>query len=274
MSKLLRTQFTRLWKNKLFYLGILSMSAWAVIIVFTGRSVQTRTPDFTLNRYYFHSAPIVGFFCAIFTSLFLGTEYANGTIRNPIIVGHSRRDIYLSSLIVCSCAGLIFNAAWFIIVTVLGSLLLGGLVGSKLFIVILICIQLLMTLALTALFVCLAMLYPNRAGCAVVSIILALALLIGGSYFFNQLIEPEMTSGVIMTADGLKMTEPSPNPYYVSGFKRALFTFLVDFLPGGQAILIADGSAARLPQMMLYDVLIFLACTCAGLFLFRRKDIK
>ena len=41
---------------------------------------------------------IIGLFMAMFTSLFIGTEYDYGTIRNKIIVGHSRTSIYFSNL--------------------------------------------------------------------------------------------------------------------------------------------------------------------------------
>ena len=49
-----------------------------------------------------------------FVSLFVGTEYSDGTIRNKMIIGHTRAGIYLSDLIVCSTAGLGFCISYII----------------------------------------------------------------------------------------------------------------------------------------------------------------
>ena len=46
----------------------------------------------------------MGLVAAILTSMFIGSEYSDGTIRNKLVVGHSRMRIYLANLIVCSVA--------------------------------------------------------------------------------------------------------------------------------------------------------------------------
>lgn len=57
-----------------------------------------------------------------FVSLFVGTEYSDGTIRNKMIIGHTRTCIYLSNLIVCSTAGLGFCLSYIVGVIVAGLL--------------------------------------------------------------------------------------------------------------------------------------------------------
>lgn len=274
MNNLLRAQFGRLWKNRVFHLCILAMAAWAVFTVIMDIRALNFNPAFTLDEHFFYNAPVIGLFTAIFISLFIGTEHSCGTMRNSIIVGHSRKSIYLALLTVCSCMALILNAVWFIVSWLLGTPLVGGLTGDPLHILCMIAVQLGMTLALTALFTAVAMLYPNRAGCAVVSILLYLGLLILSSFIFNALLEPEMTSGVIMTTDGISRTDPVPNPDYIGGAKRAMYLFWNDFLPGGQALQLADGGLAHPLASLLYDAFMFLVCTGVGLFLFHRKDLK
>lgn len=123
MRKLLSANFSRLWKDKIFWICIIAMllisggnmlngCRQAVIMKQEGYIVE-------LDKYYFMLAPVPGLFHAVFVSLFLGTEYSDGSIRNKLIVGHTRTNIYLANMIVCFTAGLCFLAAW----------LIGGLVG-------------------------------------------------------------------------------------------------------------------------------------------------
>lgn len=100
MYKLLKADFYRLIKNKIF---------WGIIIItlFMG--------CFFLNNLEFLGNSIellimshlgtIGFFISLFTTLFVGLEYANGTIRNKIVAGHSRIKIYLSNLIISITVG-------------------------------------------------------------------------------------------------------------------------------------------------------------------------
>lgn len=63
---------------------------------------------------------------AVFVSIFLGTEYGDGTIRNKIIAGHTRNHIYLSQFIVSAAACLTIYLVTLGISAPLGFLLLGG----------------------------------------------------------------------------------------------------------------------------------------------------
>ena len=54
----------------------------------------------------------MGLVAAVFISLFVGSEYSDGTIRNKLVVGHSRMRIYLANLIVCSIACVLISLAY------------------------------------------------------------------------------------------------------------------------------------------------------------------
>lgn len=56
----------------------------------------------------------------IFSVLFLGTEHSNGTIRNKLIVGRTRIEIYFASLITVSAAGMMMLAARWLITLSIG----------------------------------------------------------------------------------------------------------------------------------------------------------
>ena len=63
----------------------------------------------------------MGLVAAILTSMFIGSEYSDGTIRNKLVVGHSRMRIYLANLIVCSVACVLIFLAYITGVFVVGS---------------------------------------------------------------------------------------------------------------------------------------------------------
>ena len=48
----------------------------------------------------------------------------------------------------------------------------------------------------------------------------------------------------------------------------------MDFMPGGQALQIAEQSTGSLVKICLYDIGWLLVLTVAGVLIFRRKDLK
>ena len=66
----------------------------------------------------------IGFFISLFTTLFVGLDYANGTIRNKIVVGHSRIKIYLSNLIISITVGIIIELVYILFILVVGNVIL------------------------------------------------------------------------------------------------------------------------------------------------------
>ena len=55
-----------------------------------------------------------GIFSAIIITLIVGGEFSNGTIRNKIICGHSRKSVYLSNLVVSIVSDLIIQISYII----------------------------------------------------------------------------------------------------------------------------------------------------------------
>ena len=102
MRKLLSVNFSRLWKDKIFWLCMGAMLIYSVVYMLNGSrqaAISLSEYNYSIDKYYFHFALAIGAFCSLFSSMFLGTEYSDGTIRNKIIVGHTRTSIYLANLI-------------------------------------------------------------------------------------------------------------------------------------------------------------------------------
>ena len=101
-----------------------------------------------------------------------------------------------------------------------------------------------------------------------------LGLLLLGSVLYNALWEPEYLTGMVMTANGIEMGEAQPNPNYISGTLRTVFQFLVDTLPTGQSILLANQELGRPGLSLAASGAIVLLCSGCGVATFRRKDLK
>ena len=100
MSKLLSVNFARLKQNKAFWISMVITFLFGGYAPFANyMQMQDMNFEYTLEMGFFNYSVLAFILLSIFVSLFLGTEYSDGTIRNKIVVGHTRIHIYLSSFI-------------------------------------------------------------------------------------------------------------------------------------------------------------------------------
>ena len=276
MRRLLRADFSRLWRSKTFWLCMGAMLLYALAYMLAGSRQAAADPteySYSLDEYYFHFALSIGFFCMLCGSMFFGTEYSDGTIRNKIIAGHTRTNIYLASLITTFAAALLILSVWLVgalvAVPALGFWKMGAL---RLSLYLLTAVMFL--LAFSAISAAVNLLSSNKVLTVLISVLLFLGLLLLASTVYNRLSEPEMISGVQITQNGLDMTEPTPNPNYVAGAKRELCDLIVDFLPTGQGLRMWMLEIAHPIRMILSSLFLTAAVTAGGIAAFQKKNIK
>lgn len=277
MRKLLSANFARLWRNKVFWLGVLFSVGVAIVAVLESHRMIVQHPgiEIAMEGNLFQIAAYVTFVQAVFCGLFLGTEYSDGTVRNKLVVGHTRAAVYGANLIVCMAAGLVMCLAYFAAYLPLGWALIGAPGMAAKSIAGLIALTLLVALSFSAVFTLVGMNSQSKAGSAVGMLLLVLATMFLCSYLLAQLNEPETTVMGQILADGtVAMTDPEPNPDYISGTKRAVYQFIVDFWPMGQGMQISNQEVTHPWQMGLYSVVLVILSTAAGIACFRKKDIK
>ena len=51
---------------------------------------------------FFGYSPLMGPFIAVFAAYLWGTDYEYGTLRNKLICGHTREEVYFSNLLLSS----------------------------------------------------------------------------------------------------------------------------------------------------------------------------
>lgn len=276
MQKLMNANMFHLRKNKLFLIIIASMLAFNLVNVLNGvRQIRQAMGEFgyTLDHYFFGFLPLAGVFIGSFISLFQGAEYSDGTLRNKLVVGHTRTHTYLAAFMTnCIAAAAIILAAF--LISLVGVPALGWLKIGALELVTYCITSLLMAIVWAALFTALCMLVPNKAYSVAICLLVWLAITFIGSHFYNALCEPEMQTGAIVTANGIQMGEPIPNPEYIGGIKRKVYEYLVDLFPSSQGIAMSNLNAAHLIRMMLNSILLTLVITIAGIAGFKKKDLK
>lgn len=283
MSKLLRADFARLWKNKLFYLFLAIMAALGVWLPLMQNNVNQKhngklTPDVGFCVFGMAAALLL----SILVPLFIGTDYSDGAIRNRLIVGAKRSHAYLSKLFVCAAALFLLDLAFLIpflslALPLLGPFALGiqAAVITGLYIFV-------MEIAFAALYVFIAMLCQSKAYSAVLCIVLCAVMLFAGTWLQARLEQPETlppSMELLMGEHGIEDAEfvehpEEPNPHYVGGAVRQVMEFFYQFIPGGQAVELSYAEGERPWIMPLYSGIILIFSTAAGLLLFQKKDLK
>ncbi len=274
MSRLLRAGLGRFKKSKIYAccLGVILLYC-IFVCVMQYKTMVKYDLEFGLDSVIFIFMPLVGIVVSVFVSMFTGTEYSDGTIRNKLIVGLPRTSIYLSSYMVCIIGGMILIAGAYCLGTALGLPLFGPpempLPKLLLFAV----NGMVMGVAYISIFHMVTMLNSSKTNAAVLCILIAFGLLFVAAGVYSSLSQPEYIDQMLKK-NGEMVMETVKNPNYLTGVKREIYQNILDFLPSGQAMQITNMNVLHPVRMILYSGVITLVTNAAGIFLFRKKDIK
>lgn len=237
---------------------------------------------------------------AVLLCFSIGREFSDHVIRNKLVCGHSKGKIYLSEWILAMLVTVLMQLS-FCLGVVLDFLpvlddislpfflyLLGGLTLAH--------------LALATFFAVVALLVNQRA----VVIALCLVVLLGSEsvihniqsklncseFVYDYATPPVVENGVVIEEGEMVAT---PNPRYVSGIRRKLYSYLVVALPSGpireyDSVLSEMNRAVREPQnndsfgyneealavvkiSPLYSIGAILVFGAVGYWIFRKKSI-
>lgn len=275
MNKLLSANFMRIKKNKTFWSGVIFM--FGLGIFFPVRRyvdmVQTGWVNNLDDGFYF-CAVLIAIVMAVFCSMFIGTEYSDGTIRNKIIVGQKRSAVYLANAVTSSLVSIIMCIVAVVPYLCLGIPLLGFFTADIKMILLIGVAVLFLAVAFSSVFTLIAMLCQSKATTAVACLLLAFGFIITGAVLNEMLNAPKMISGYTMSIDGSFINKEEPNPKYLEGMKREIVQTIYDILPGGQAVQCTTLVAVNLPRLPFYSAGIILLTTGIGVSMFRKRDLK
>lgn len=286
MSKLLRSNFARLWKSRVFWLGMLFSAGLSVFFILMRyidieqhQEVYANLDESYKNadELIFMGGIIIIFAAAVFIGIFVGTEYSDGTLRNKLIIGHSRSSIYISNLIVCTTAGIIMHLTYIITTILLGNLLLEDSTLTFKKILLLTLMGTAAMIAASSLLVMISMLIHSKSAGAVAILIATMVMFFASMTIFQRLSTPEYNDAYsYIDKDTGKpvVVEKEKNTNYLTGTKRKVYEFLNDFIPTSQFYKSALLDSSKLDITLIYDGIIILITTTAGIAVFRRKNLK
>ena len=257
MIRLLRADFVRLRKNSAFRLSLIGMLALAAGFML----MQATAMDYTvpLSRVIFLPMSMYGIVMAAFVSVFVGTDFSGGFIRNKLLATSRRSALVLSEIIVscaaCSMAYLAVTA----FSAGIGQLIFENNVEASAFIR-----HFFLGLGVALVTGCLFCVVTLLCGNQTRSVIWCMGLAVGMLFLCIR------TNAVLVQAeykDGIF------NPNYVGGFRRAAYSVLHDLNPYGQAAQLSSWEVWHPLRALLFDFLLFVGLTILGCKLFLKKDI-
>lgn len=286
MNKLLSAEFLRLFKSLIFKMCLLFSGGLGVFMVLMRWwDVKKHSAEYAKLGVEYSNADgliFVGglyliFAIAVFISVFVGTEYSDGTIRNKLIAGHTRSSIYFSKFVVCAVADIMIHILCIVVVLILGNLLINGTTMTIKEIVAFTMVSTIIMLALTAFLLLLTMSIQSKAVGAIVCLLVVFIMMVSALSIEQRLEAPEYydaysypdeDTGEMISVDKEK------NPKYLSGTKREVYEFLNNFIPVSQLYQIVRNISDNVNVIMIYDCLIIIITTGVGIAIFKKKDLK
>lgn len=282
MNKLISANFARLFKSGVFILYMIfsgGLSAFMIIM----RYIQYHQdmdyynyldPEYhTMDGIAFIGLLYILFAVPVFVGNFICTEYSDGTIRNKLIVGHKRSNIYLANLVVCTAGTLMGVALHLLINFTLGIALCGLEILTVTEIAKITLYSIVAFIAWTAIMVMISMLVSSKAGSSVTMLILAFIMFFVTISLNNTLTAPEYYEYSFDPTIG-ESVHNMKNPDYPTGTKRKVYQTTYDVMPTSHIYTSAMSSTENAGKFAGYDGIILVVTTALGIILFRRKDLK
>lgn len=282
MLKLLRSNFSRAIKSKSMWISLAVQACvligLIIITVIQQKSDPSISPvasdEFLLMIYSFFGFPLQGILIAVFGCQHIGADYANGTIRNKLIMGHSRSSIYIANFITVAVFALLLNIVGMLVVCAVGIPIFGPFKKSATLIAWIIIDGAAVMLVYAALITLVSMLSKSTT----TSIVICLLTLVIATFVFLSIsfkaTQPDMIPETYFNELGELVEVMVPNPERPKPQIKALCQFCLDFFPSGQILQIGKGVKFHDWQMLLYSLGIIAATNVGGCIIFKRYDLK
>ena len=287
MYKLLNAGFSRLMKNKIFW-GIVIITIIIALGLVLNRISSSGFFENEIEPVLTNYILFIGFFIAIFTSLFVGTEYSDGAIRNKIVVGHTRKNIYLSNLIISIAVGLFIEIVYLILVMIIGIPTLGGLqipIDKFLFILL---DMVLIIIAYSSIFNFITLICSDITIATVVCILSFIGMFVVSEFVVSPIAnDKKYYSNYVTNENGeIIETQKHLNPNYVGDFAKQVYKNILYIIPFGQASQIQSTMSnlsyendrymtdTDIKLAGLYSLGLIIVINGIGIYFFKRKDLK
>lgn len=279
MSKLVSANFSRLIRNKFFWIGlalVIGIAAFIAIDFVQDHPWCREQISHETKAVCFKYTPVIAGIVALFAGLFVGEEYSNKTIRNKIASGYSKKEIYCANWLVCTAVGCLFYLAFFLIIALpiapwkglakYNTNVVAEFMRSAL-------INLFAILSLVSIVVFVAMFVKNRIIGVVATLGCVLLLFLASELMFEG-ISVKQFKTVLDEETGMAME--LVNPEYKNDLKRKIIQTVMDFQPFGQILQVKNGRAVDIKGIVLpiYSCLMMAVFCFGGAHLFGKRDLE
>lgn len=258
MSDLLRADLIRLGRSASFHLLLIAMLGLSAAFM----AIQATAMDYTvpLSRVIFLPMSMYGAAMAAFVSLFVGTDFSDGFIRNKLLVARNRNILVVSQILASCIACLIVYTVVTVFTAGVGRFFFENNVDMSTLLR-LYGIGIGMCLATGCLFCVITLLCGNKTRAIVWCMALAFGMLFLAMHTNGKLVQPEYKDGVL-------------NAKYVGGVRRVVYGILHDLNPCGQAAQLSTWEVWHPVRAILSNLAVISVASTLGCILFEKKDIK
>ncbi len=271
MIKLLKAGLFRLKKDIIFWLFIFLTIGVAGFTLFRYSSNEGVNLDKIITEFVMY----IGFFIAIFVSIFVGKEYSEGIIRNKIIVGHSRISIFLSNLLISIIVSLLCELIYIIIVYLIGLPLFGQMQMSFSQFALVLLNTVLVIISFCSIFNFIAMVCSEITISTTICIILFIAMFIAEGSFALTATSKKYIEHTFFDENGNKhIISQELNPNYPGDEKVKQARIIYLSIPQGQAMEIGGNDLKYMKQMPIYSTILIGIVNILGVYIFYKKELK
>lgn len=269
MRNLLQANLRRMVRSRAFLIAVLAELAYTALVVLvcwdhyaTGTGNYTLESILTAGFGLMGYLPIPSLIAAPLLSLHLGADYSDNTLRNKLIVGHTRAEVYLADVLTCVTAAVGLDVLYLALSGTLCIYPILGMSGALLRVplgqmLVWIGTALLARAAWAAVIKLTVTLLGNRTTASIAGLLLVLAAAGLCAFGFHEL--EYLTRHP--AAAGLET-------------RMNFWRLALDVLPTGQYLQVSRLDTPNLWRMPLLSLGVAAASTGIGLALFRGKDLK
>lgn len=280
MNKLIYANLNRFRKGKAFLIALVAMVCYGLLLCIGlkySMSVNNIVIEFQevyISGFGFNGIVAVpGVIMSVFCSVFIGTEFSDGTIRNKLIVGHTRLEVYFANFISCVIAGMLLLLTYIIVVMVIAIPICGFFTVPVSIILKLTFTGVMMIISYAAIFNFVSMLVQNKTTSVIINLLGVMLFMFVVITLISKIQEPKLIE-VMEITNGQQVYKKIENTRYLSKTARTICQFIVDFLPTGQSLQLSGMSVINLHILPIYSTIIIILTNMVGIFTFQHKDLK
>ena len=273
MSKLLKAGIWRLTHNKVFVSMIVLTIIVAIAFIINS---CINNYKYGVDNLIFSYINFIGFFIAMFTSLFVGSEYDYGTIRNKIIVGHSRLNIYLSTLIINIIFAIFLQLIYILVIIFVGIPILGSFTSTISQIVTTLFFLIFTIVCYTTIFSFVTLICSEITLSTIINIVLILVMFVV-TQFLMQIVESrEFVYSTSYGENGEILSQEiiGKNPNYPGENVKEICKRILCTIPTGQVDIILNNMENTDKQILLYSTGVSIVISLLGIIIFNKKELK